>query len=175
MSARRSVVLVPAPEAEDAVGAHRLWNDPSAAKGMPAHVTLLFPFVPAEQIDTGVLTALAEITAARAPFAYTLTGFGRFDDRVLWLRPQPAQPFVDLTHALAARFPHCPPYGGGYDEIVPHLTVSQIGGTQAFDALEATIEAAVPIRCRAAEAWVMEEGSDGMWSTRATFSFRGAA
>ena len=40
-----SAVVVEVPEAEPLVGAWRLRFDPVAALGMPAHVTLLYPFV----------------------------------------------------------------------------------------------------------------------------------
>jgi hypothetical protein len=40
-----SAVVVPVPEAEPRVGALRTALDPSAALGVPAHVTILYPFV----------------------------------------------------------------------------------------------------------------------------------
>jgi hypothetical protein len=44
---------------------------------------------------------------------------------VLWLDPNPAEPFRGLTAAVGAAFPECPPYGGAFDEVVPHLTVAE--------------------------------------------------
>ena len=45
-AAAESAVLVPVPEAERAVSRHRARLDGAAARGVPAHVTVLYPFVP---------------------------------------------------------------------------------------------------------------------------------
>jgi hypothetical protein len=41
-----SALVVVVPEAEAAVNAHRRRLDPAAAWGVPAHVTVLYPFAP---------------------------------------------------------------------------------------------------------------------------------
>ncbi len=41
----QSAVLVPVPEAERVVSRHRIRLDPAAELGVPAHVTVLYPFV----------------------------------------------------------------------------------------------------------------------------------
>jgi hypothetical protein len=46
-----SAVLLCVPEAEALVGTWRQQHDPSAARGVPAHVPLLYPFLPAGQVD----------------------------------------------------------------------------------------------------------------------------
>ena len=46
----RSALIVAVAEAEPLVGEWRLRYD-NALLGIPAHVTLLFPFVPAENVD----------------------------------------------------------------------------------------------------------------------------
>jgi hypothetical protein len=51
----QSAVLVPVPEAERAVSRHRARLDAAAALGVPAHVTVLFPFVPPSEIAAGPL------------------------------------------------------------------------------------------------------------------------
>ena len=45
-----SAVVIPVPEAEAVVGPHRARLDPFAAWGVPAHVTVLAPFVPPHAI-----------------------------------------------------------------------------------------------------------------------------
>ena len=44
-----SAILVPVPEAGPVVGRLRARLDRSASRGVPAHVTVLYPFVPPEQ------------------------------------------------------------------------------------------------------------------------------
>ena len=43
----------------------------------------------------------------------------------MWLDPNPAAPFRRLTVAVGAAFPECLPYGGVFDEVVPHLAVAE--------------------------------------------------
>jgi hypothetical protein len=45
-----STILVPVPEAEPVVGQLRARLDRAASRGIPAHVTVLYPFVPPGQI-----------------------------------------------------------------------------------------------------------------------------
>ena len=56
MSQRRvsyeSALVVLVPEAEAVVGRLRHRYDPSAAVGIPAHITLNYPFLPGEPADT---------------------------------------------------------------------------------------------------------------------------
>ena len=52
-----SALVVTVPAAERAVGPWRLHYDPSAAAGMPAHVTVLFPWLAASAVDADVPTA----------------------------------------------------------------------------------------------------------------------
>jgi len=106
------------------VGALRDAHDPSAADGVPAHVTLLFPFRAVERIDDDSLARADGIAGDAEPFDFVLARIGRFDG-TLYLAPEPATPFVVLTRALAAAFPEHPPYGGLHADVVPHLTVAR--------------------------------------------------
>ncbi len=67
-----------------------------------------------------------EVIGRAAVVRYDCVHFGSgeaFPANVVYLAPDPAEPFVALTEALAAAFPDCPPYGGAFDEPVPHLTI----------------------------------------------------
>ncbi|NUP83938.1 MAG: 2'-5' RNA ligase family protein, partial [Nonomuraea sp.] len=115
-----TALIAVVPEAEPVVGVWRERYDPSAAEGVPAHVTVLYPFLPFELVDT---SALAELFAAWASFDVEFRGFGHFPG-VLYLAPEPAEPFRELTTAVAERWPEAPPYGGAFPDVVPHLTVA---------------------------------------------------
>lgn len=146
------------PEAEPAVGAIRLAHDWSAARGVPAHVTILFPFLPPPEVDEG---ALRDLFTRFAAFDFQLDRVERFEDGHVWLRPAPAWRFADLTAAVWQRWPDCPPYEGAFDEVIPHLTVSDT---------PLDLDVALPIACRAHEVLLIEEDeSSGLWSTRARF------
>ena len=58
----RSALIVAVPEVEPLVGDWRSRYD-NATLGVPAHVTLLFPFVPAAQLDDVLLGELEALFA----------------------------------------------------------------------------------------------------------------
>ena len=83
---RRTALIIPVPEAEPAVGALRAGHDSSAALGVPAHVTILFPFLPPDKVDED---ALRDLFARFAAFDFALDRVERFDDGRVWLHPDP--------------------------------------------------------------------------------------
>ena len=164
-SGRESAILIAVPEAEPVVGALRAEHDPAAAAGVPAHVTLLYPFVPAEVVDEEVLERVRDVVAACPVFRFALEEVGWFDGGVLYLAPSPDEPFVRLIAGLAERFPAYPPYGGAYELVVPHLTVATNGSPE----MERSLTSALPVNSVASEVLLMEEGADATWSVRARF------
>ena len=54
MTVLESALIVPVPEVEPLVGLHRAALDPAAKLGVPAHVTIVYPFLPPEQITDHV-------------------------------------------------------------------------------------------------------------------------
>jgi 2'-5' RNA ligase len=160
---RRTALIVPVPEAEPAVAHLRLEHDPMARLGVPAHITVHFPFAPPDRVDEA---AVAALVATRAAVTYELSSVEYFDDDVTYLAPRPAAPFSELIDASAARWPEYPRYDGAVADIVPHLTV----GLVRLD-----LELALPIACVARELVLLEEGDDARWSTRRRFFFQDVA
>ncbi|MBU2665541.1 2'-5' RNA ligase family protein [Actinoplanes bogorensis] len=123
MEPTHSALIVTVPEAEPFVAAHRDRYDQAAAWGVPAHITVCYPFLPPDRIDGHVRTGLRQAAAGVPAFFCSLTAVSWFGERVVWLAPEPAGPFRALTAAVTARFPAARPYDGLYDEVVPHLTI----------------------------------------------------
>ncbi len=98
--------------------------DPTARQGVPAHVTVLYPFMSPELIDASVVSRIRMAIADSCSFQFSLSSVGRFPDAA-YLVPEPAIPFVRLTQSLVRTFPNYPPYGGRFDSVVPHLSVAQ--------------------------------------------------
>jgi 2'-5' RNA ligase len=173
-SALRSTVIIPVPEAADAVDRWReeTCNDKPSV-GMPAHITLLFPFAPTSQLDEAVIASLAEVIEEATAFAFELRKSARFP-ATLYLVPEPALPFVRLTEAIVRRFPGHPPYEGAFDSVVPHLTVGH-GDAALMDEAEADVERNLPIESVAREAILLEEVEPdwGRWTVRARLPLTG--
>jgi 2'-5' RNA ligase len=165
----RSTVIVTVPEAEPVVGEWRLRYTLDAPAGIPAHVTVLFPFVEPERLGE-VEGRLAELISAVPAFDVTFARTARFPD-VLYLEPDPAEPFVALTHAIEREWPDQPPYGGHYETIVPHLTVAEPEDLVMLDGIAADVEQHLPIVTRAREASVFVEDHAGHWHEHSRLPF----
>lgn len=105
-------MIVPVPETEPAVESFRAELDRAATWGIPAHVTVLYPFLPPDRIGSRELRRLSE--AVRMVPCFDVA-FGRvewFGRDVVWLAPEPGDGFRALTAAVWSAFPDCPPYSG---------------------------------------------------------------
>jgi 2'-5' RNA ligase len=166
-----SALLVAIPEAEALVRKHRLLFDRVAERGVPAHVTAIFPFVPRDDVDDAVLDRVAAVAAARPPFDFALTHTAWFDRDVLWLGPEDPAPFASLTRALEREFPDYPPYAGEYPDLAPHLTVAHATDQADLDAVETELQAGLPVTGRAGHLSLFVEDDDGTWSALRRFAF----
>jgi len=167
---RETAVLVPVPAAERVVSSHRSRLDGAAALGVPAHVTVLFPFVPPPLITPGVVDALAAAVATVSAFGCELGGTSWFGEDVLYLPPQPDEPFRALTRAVCAAFPGYLPYGGAFADTIPHLTVGErpAGGVADLREAEAAVLPELPVRFRVDQVWLMAGSAVlGSWHTLA--------
>ena len=145
----------------------RAAHDPVAADGVPAHVTILFPFVPAEDLTPAIRDRLVEAVRGTRQFDVRFPRTGRFPGS-LWLAPEPAQPFHELIACVAAAFPEHPPYEGLHDVVVPHLTLA-LGSEAELNELQAAADAtglaerrAIPVR----QVVVIAEGAGRRWDAR---------
>ncbi len=155
------VVRLPVPPA---LGRLRRRWDWGAGVGVPSHVTILFPFLPAARLDADVRRTMCEIAAAHGPFEVGFSRVGRFPG-VVYLAPEPAEPFARLTAALVASFPEFPPYGGRFDEVIPHLTITE-SDAAPWEAIVDRAVRALPFQHRVEALEVLIEGGDGQWNRR---------
>jgi 2'-5' RNA ligase len=149
---RQSALIVTIPEAEDAVAEHRAQFDDAAAFGIPAHVTVIFPFIPPPEVDARVIETLAAAISTVPKFQATFESTGWFGTNVLWLAPGPAAAFVALIAAAAEAFPDYPPFGGRHDVVVPHLTVGHADAPESdLHKAEEQVLRRLPIRASVTE------------------------
>jgi len=94
------------------------------------------------------------------------------EQRSALLAPEPVTPFSDLISLLWREWPQCPPYGGAFAEVVPHVTVAMPGGDSPREAV-AALGARLPIRTRAERAELWQRDDAGVWRTAEAFPFAG--
>jgi 2'-5' RNA ligase len=160
----QSAILVPVPAADSVVGRWRHEYDPVAAMGVPAHITLLVPWLAPEEIGASDLAELDEELSDVKAFEFDLTHVDWFGRRVLWVAPEPSKPFLKLTNRIADRF-GTPPWEDEFDEVVPHLTVAHASDGVELVPIAADVTGRLPLHCRAEEIWVMV-GGEGRWEKR---------
>ena len=124
---------------------------------MPPHVTLLVP-------APGDADAISRVLASFPAFDVAFARLDRFPG-VLWLAPEPAEPFRQMIEALVQQFPDQPPYAGAFAEIVPHLTIAQSGLEEAAE----TVQAHLPLHARAERATLLEQTQPDRWREVASF------
>jgi 2'-5' RNA ligase len=159
-----SAFIVRVPEAEAFVGVMRERCDPAAVLGVPAHITILMPFMSPERITTQTLSEARSALEAVRAFSFTLNKVARWPETT-YLVPEPTAPFVQLTRAVERAFPEFPPYGGRHPDVVPHLTVAD-GSASRADEAEAELRAILARRgpimsvCKTVDLF---ENSSGTW------------
>lgn len=150
-----SAVVVEVAEVGRVVDAHRRVLDPSAARGLPAHVTLLYPFIPPAQLDANAFSAIERALSGLGGFEVLFQRPAWFGEQVLWLAPEPDNAFRLMTSRLIAAYPDYPPYGGAIADPIPHLTVGDGSSIQAMRQAEAAISAHLPIVAQVTHVSVM--------------------
>ncbi len=160
----RSAVIVPI-ELPARLAVLRAAGDRLAAGGVPAHVTVLFPFLANEALTPSVRSALARLAARNPPFVARFSRVERREEMV-WLVPASQRPFLDLTLAAAALWPDHPPYGGVHDRLIAHLTLVDTTDRVARDAAWAAAQEIGPFEAAVRELTVITESASGGWRTR---------
>lgn len=149
---RHTALIVPVPQADAYVVDH--------PPGVGAHVTVLAWFLAPDAIDED---ALRDVLTPFAAFDFVLDRVERFADGITWLRPEPSDPFVELTNAVWRRWPECPPYEGRHEVVIPHLTIAKT---------RVDVDAPLPIGCRATVVQLVEEDESGVFGVRRSFALR---
>ena len=169
-----SALVILIPEAEVLVESFRNQYDPSATLGVPAHVTVLYPFKPPPELTADVIETLEELFSKFPGFSVTFTEPKRFPG-VLYLSPVPDEAFRRLTTIVTERFPETPPYGGQFTDVIPHLTVADVSDSYQLEQLTADFErkakGRLPIRARVREI-VLMDNETGKWRVRNRFAFQ---
>lgn len=166
MLASRSALVVVVEEAEPVVAELRRALDPAARLGVPAHVTVLIPFMPAEEIDDDVAVRLAGLFRTVPAFEHAFVRTEWFGDEVLWLASDADAVLRSLTNLVAEAFPDYPPYEGQFENVVPHLTIADHAPLGAMRAADRTVQPQLPIGTITRAVTLLVEKPSGHWRAR---------
>lgn len=167
--ANESTIIIPVPEAEPLFGALRGTHDRVAAPGVPAHITLLYPFLP-PTFALDQITELERLFSTMHGFEFLLVDVRRFA-ATLYLHPNEAGRFKAMTDMLSSKWPGCKPYNGAFEHVIPHLTVADKVDTATMDTVEPSIRPHLPIRCIASQVWLMCSDDQDRWTRKACYRF----
>ena len=157
------------PEAEKYIAHYRQRFDPSARRNVPAHVTVLYPFMPPAQVDADVIETLRQVAASVPVFDYRMRETRRFPV-ALYLAPEPDHHFSALMDRVFQAFPDYPPFEGKFATVVPHITVAH-GDEPQLCEIEVELRIALPpagVSARCDEV-VLIENSSGRWEPMQVF------
>jgi 2'-5' RNA ligase len=152
------------------------WRERTSADrtsmGIPPHVTLLHPFMPAEIVGES-LGDLRELFGATPPFDVAFRELRRWPE-MAYLAPDPPELFAALTAAIVERWPDYPPYEGIHETVIPHLTVAY-GDDVLLAEVEADVTSKLPVEAHVTDAVLLEEIEPdiGRWGERARFKLAG--
>jgi 2'-5' RNA ligase len=139
----------------------RFHND---IKDLPAHVTLLAPWIAPADITDDDLRLVSELAGQWSRFEVSFSDLRTFEAAapgaaaVHWLAPEPDEPFRQLIDDLMTTWPEYPPYGGAYgNDPTPHLTVANAAMTgDELTAMREHIGPALPVRTVAEQLLVLQ-------------------
>ena len=118
MELESALLIIPPQPVQAFSYALREEYDPDSFAKVPAHFTIFFPFVAAEQSDEAA-EVLRVICSKYAPFEVTLERYGQFED-VVFLEPSDPAPLIALYKSLAEAYPDY-----ARNEYHPHLTLGR--------------------------------------------------
>ena len=171
-SIEETALVVLVPEAEPLVTRFRARFDRSAIAGLPAHITVLYPFLHPDSISIEIVSDIRSLFRDFGRFRFSLCGVCGFPG-VAYLIPDPLAPFDALTNAAVARFPETPPYGGAFANLVPHLTIAQQPPAPCLAEITSRLllEAGtmLPVECVATEVTLVIKRA-GRWSIGPKFA-----
>ncbi len=135
--------------------------------GLPPHITVLYPFKKPGQIKSPDVRKLTELArSAESPIPFELDKVRDFNGDA-YLAPNPSQPFVELTQTASEIWPDHPPYGGKFDDIVPHLTL----GVRDLSPVEIDeLSNKLPVSACATELLLLTRNRRGRWTEHSRFS-----
>ncbi len=136
--------------------------------GIPAHITVLYPFIPPTKTTRQTREELAQLAAETDCFSATITTLARYEITT-YLDLEPEAPIHALTHRIFKHWPSYPPYGDIDLYIQPHMALAQ--GVIPSD-VEASALPHLPVEAEITHLTVMVRRWSGRWKVDSQLPLR---
>ncbi|WP_216216549.1 2'-5' RNA ligase family protein [Amycolatopsis aidingensis] len=163
----KSAVVIPVPAADPLLDSVRQ-RHPGIVRDVPAHLSVLYPFLTAEELDAEAVGTLESICAAHPPAEIGFTSCAR-EPGFVYLPPEPPAAVRELSTAVRRHWPGLLPYDGAFGDPPPHLTVAMGIDEPVAGEIEGQVGRHLPVHTRLEEAWLVVFTDH--WSIRARFPF----
>jgi hypothetical protein len=167
-----AVTLFLADQAPDLAQAHDELYPERIPENIPLSITLLYPFVPREELTEQHLETLRRFFASRQPLSFDIARVAQWPEGAVYGVPEPEEPLRSTMRALWELFPEYPPYGGA-DDPPPHASLTLVGDAETLRRVETRLEGILPAHFEVDEAVLMEEREPDVFQVRETFAFGG--
>jgi hypothetical protein len=153
--------------------AHRELYPERIPEQIPLSLTLLYPWVPAEEVGEADLVKVRTFFAGRPVLEFDLTSLAEFPGAVVYAVPEPDDELRATMRGLWSLYPEYPPYREPGGDPPPHCTLGRLEGDHAitFEQVAARVEPLLPVSCVVEEATLMEELEPDRCRVRETFPF----
>jgi 2'-5' RNA ligase len=167
----QTALVLPVPAADPLLAAVAARYPDAVREGLPAHLTVLYPFVPADELDASVMQACAQIVRGIAPITVRFTRC-QVRPELIYLPPEPADQVQRLLEEVWARWPALLPYGGKYADASAHVSIALGAQAEDQDAIVGLVEPLLPVTTQLSELHVAALDEDG-WGIRSRLPFGG--
>ena len=137
--------------------------------GMPAHATLMYPFVRPDEIDDEILARISEVLARHACLTLEMREQRRWPD-TLYASVEPQEAVMALQSDLEAAFPAYPAYGGAFP-FYPHVTIVEGDAVERPENQQDPAWRCLPITRQVRHVDLMSS-RDGKWSRTHRFDLK---
>ena len=167
-SAGRCALVIPVPELEPIVSHWRDRTGHPAGRRMPAHITVMYPFLSSHELSTDVYSGSRTVwTYASDRSDFPFAGY------LSWgclPRPSPVEEFRGLTERVVEMWPDCSPHEGAHTDVVPHLTLAYTDDAGLVHRIAEEVEPQLPISSALNQACIFEL-ADAKWRHRFSLPF----
>lgn len=162
-----TTVIAEVPFADSAVRELRLAYDWSARLGVPAHITLLGPFLPPDAVGDGTTRRLEAVFRGVSPLRVRLAELSLLDGTACLL-PEFPEGLVALTARLEEAWPDVRRYGKRH-----HVTLARGCDRAQFERIRADLEGSLPLSGAITEGTLLERRGAGDVHLIGRFPFGG--